>query len=86
MLHYSLTHIRWLLSLPGHNKYYSVALVRERTIPTKQPALPEYSNVYKTETKFHGLSPRTNYTYRATAACQRSDYQLFRIKGATLSA
>jgi hypothetical protein len=29
----------------------------------------------------HGLSPRANYTYRATAACRRSDYQLLRIEG-----
>jgi hypothetical protein len=31
----------------------------------------------------HGLSPRANYTDRATAACQRSDCQLLRIEGAT---
>jgi hypothetical protein len=28
-------------------------------------------------TKLHGLSPRANYTDRATAACWRSDCQLF---------
>jgi hypothetical protein len=33
--------------------------------------------------KLHGLSPRANYTDRATAACRRSDCQLVRIKGAT---
>jgi hypothetical protein len=33
--------------------------------------------------KLHGLSPRANYTDRATAACRRSDCQLLRIKGAT---
>jgi hypothetical protein len=27
--------------------------------------------------KLHGLSPRANYTDRATAACRRSDCQLF---------
>jgi hypothetical protein len=27
--------------------------------------------------KLHGLSPRANYTDRATAACRRSDWQLF---------
>jgi hypothetical protein len=37
------------------------------------------------ETKLHGLSPRVNYTDRATAACRRSDCQLLRIKGATWS-
>jgi hypothetical protein len=31
--------------------------------------------------KLHGLSPRANYTDRATAACRRSDCQLLRIKG-----
>jgi hypothetical protein len=36
--------------------------------------------------ELHGLSPRTNYTDRATAACQRSDCQLLRIEGATWSA
>jgi hypothetical protein len=38
------------------------------------------------KTKLHGLSPRANYTDRATAACQRSDCQLLRIEGATWSA
>jgi hypothetical protein len=36
--------------------------------------------------KLHGLSPRANYTDRATAACRRNDCQLLRIKGATWSA
>jgi hypothetical protein len=31
--------------------------------------------------KLHGLSPRANYTDRATAACRRSDYQLFADRG-----
>jgi hypothetical protein len=30
--------------------------------------------------KLHGLSPRANYTDRATAACRRSDCQLLRIE------
>jgi hypothetical protein len=34
----------------------------------------------------HGLSPRANYTDRATAACRRSDCQLLRIEDATWSA
>jgi hypothetical protein len=34
----------------------------------------------------HGLSPRANYTDRATTACRRSDCQLLRIKDATWSA
>jgi hypothetical protein len=37
----------------------------------------------KKKKKLHGLSPRANYTDRATAACRRSDCQLLRIKGAT---
>jgi hypothetical protein len=40
----------------------------------------------KTKKKLHGLSPRANYTDRATAACRRSDCQLLRIEGATWSA
>jgi hypothetical protein len=40
----------------------------------------------KTKTKLHGLSPRANYTDRATAACRRSDCQIVRIEGATWSA
>jgi hypothetical protein len=43
-----------------------------------------YSRSY--QNKLHGLSPRANYTDRATAACRRSVCQLFRIKGATWSA
>jgi hypothetical protein len=43
--------------------------------------------MYKNKTnKLHGLIPRANYTDRATAACQRSECQLLRIKGATWSA
>jgi hypothetical protein len=40
----------------------------------------------KTNNKLHGLSPRANYTHRATAACRRSDCQLLRIEDATWSA
>jgi hypothetical protein len=40
----------------------------------------------KTKKKLHGLSPRANYTDRATAACRRSDCQLLRIESATWSA
>jgi hypothetical protein len=39
----------------------------------------------QTNNKLHGLSPRANYTNRATAACRRSDCQLLRIRGATWS-
>jgi hypothetical protein len=34
----------------------------------------------KKKTKLHGLSPRANYTHRATAACRRSDCQLLLIE------
>jgi hypothetical protein len=40
----------------------------------------------QTKTKLHGLSPRANYTDRATAASRRSNCQLLRIEGATWSA
>jgi hypothetical protein len=45
----------------------------------------EYNSGAK-KTKLHGLSPRANYTDRATAACRGSDCQLLLIKGATWSA
>jgi hypothetical protein len=51
---------------------------------SKYQQLKEKSAVQKT--KLHGLSPRANYTDRATAACRRSDCQLLRIEGATWSA
>jgi hypothetical protein len=35
-----------------------------------------------TKKKLHGLSPRANYTDRATSACRRSDCQLVGIEGA----
>jgi hypothetical protein len=35
----------------------------------------------KLKKKLHGLSPRANYTDRATAACRRSDCQLFADRG-----
>jgi hypothetical protein len=38
------------------------------------------------KTKLHGLSPRANYTNRATAACRWNDYQLLWIEGPTWSA
>jgi hypothetical protein len=42
--------------------------------------------LYALEKKTPMLSPRANYTDRATAACRRSDCQLLRIEGATWSA
>jgi hypothetical protein len=42
--------------------------------------------IIKDEKKLHGLSPRANYTDRATAACRRSECQRLWIEGATWSA
>jgi hypothetical protein len=39
----------------------------------------------KQKNKLHGQSPRANYTDRATAACRRSDCQLLRIKGVSVT-
>jgi hypothetical protein len=62
-------------------------------IGTRPCDLPACSRVLQSTTlphvlgsikkKLRGLSPRANYTDRATAACRRSDCQLLRIKGAT---
>jgi hypothetical protein len=43
-------------------------------------------NIPALKKNLHGLSPRANYTDRATAACRRSVDQLLRIEGATWSA
>jgi hypothetical protein len=43
----------------------------------------EFAESTAKKTKLHGLSPRANYTDRATAACRRSDCQLVRIESAT---
>jgi hypothetical protein len=43
-------------------------------------------SIWEKKIKLHGLSPRANYTDRATAACRQSDCQLLRIEGATWSA
>jgi hypothetical protein len=61
-------------------KQVSFALLNEQT--------RHHTLTYVTggEGELHGLSPRVNYTDRATAACRRSDCQLVRIEGATWSA
>jgi hypothetical protein len=49
--------------------------------------LPEFQLWQNKQTnKLHGLSPRANYTDRATAACRRSDCQLLRKESAMWSA
>jgi hypothetical protein len=45
--------------------------------------IPAFRSNKKQTNKLHGLSPRANYTDRATAASRRCDCQLWRIKGAT---
>jgi hypothetical protein len=58
------------------------------TIKTKYGMIPhaKVQILIETKTKLHGLSPRPNYTDRATAACRRSDCELLRIKGSMWSA
>jgi hypothetical protein len=53
---------------------------------TRRKVTKLYMHLYNNKNKLHGLSPRANYTDRATAACRRTDCQLLRIKGATWSA
>jgi hypothetical protein len=58
-------------------------------VDTLQLLISCHRNRIRSETiklKLHGLSPRANYTDRATAACRRSDCQLLRIEGAKWSA
>jgi hypothetical protein len=69
-------------------------LQRGRTFEIKLPTpvtvssdnLPAGPRLYTKNNKLHGLSPRANYTDRATAASRRSGCQLLRIEGATWSA
>jgi hypothetical protein len=60
------------------------ATLREHTAPSASFAPLLTSLKGKITNKLHGLSPRANYTDRAT--CRRSDCQLLRIMGATWSA
>jgi hypothetical protein len=52
--------------------------------PVVHVVTPALSSI-ATKTTLRGLSPRANYTDRATAACRRSYCQLLRIEGATWS-
>jgi hypothetical protein len=65
-----------------HRRKRAVMLLARSELVTPQIEISKY----KTKTKLHGLSPRANYTDRATTACRRSDCQLLRIEGATWSA
>jgi hypothetical protein len=80
-----------LLSLPSFNSYpFLIAPWPESASKPYPPSdrrlwaklVPTFCELKK----FYGLSPRANYTDRATAACRRSDCQLLRIEGATWSA
>jgi hypothetical protein len=57
----------------------------ESVRPGSFPCLFLRRKIWKKK-KLQGLSPRANYTDRATAACRRSNCQLVRIEGATWSA
>jgi hypothetical protein len=59
-------------------------LTEDEAFCTQLMAVVSLGNVTlctKTKLKLHGLSPRANYTNRATAACRRSDCQFFADTG-----
>jgi hypothetical protein len=69
--------------------HYDVSLFQQKMENRKLPLTPRFGRIWncaKNCIKLHGLSPRANYTDRATAACRRSDCQLLRIEGTTWSA
>jgi hypothetical protein len=72
------TYISQHLALPDTS-------IQHNCISFKQ-IIPQIHTSQSRFKKFHGLSPRANYTDRATAACRRSDCQLVRIEGVTWSA
>jgi hypothetical protein len=88
--------IKTEIEKPGHTvtnnlniKQYRTKLPFSTFFVELKPARNNDINVeYKQNktNKLHGLSPRANYTDRATAACRRSYCQILRIKGATWSA
>jgi hypothetical protein len=51
-----------------------------------RPTYKTWHTLGRHKKNLHGLSPRANYTDRATATSRRSDCQLLRIEGATWSA
>jgi hypothetical protein len=72
---------------PTGSNYDEVKKLEDRwTKLTKNSPAYKTCVIILSEKKLHGLSPRANYTDRATAACRRSDCQLLRIEGATWSA
>jgi hypothetical protein len=71
-----------LYSVPQKLVNHNSSLVWTGMFRFKPESLYIYIYIY-IKTKLHGLSPRANYTDRATAACRPSDCQLLRIEGAT---
>jgi hypothetical protein len=68
-------------TLPLVCSYLNVGALAKTSLQASDPATKKIQT-----NKLHGLSPRANYTDRATAVCRRSDCQLLRIEGATWSA
>jgi hypothetical protein len=70
--------------------YYVYSPTPDSLLNTIQECFPiwtsRHSETKQQTNKLHGLSPRANYTDRATAACRRSDCQILRIEGAMWSA
>jgi hypothetical protein len=60
------------------------AVLKFRNFVTRRTKF--FFQLIRSKKKLQGLSPRANYTDRATGACRRSDCQLLRIEGATWSA
>jgi hypothetical protein len=73
----------WLIAMP---KQKPADRITEFSLQQITLISDEIIHSKKKKTKLHSLSPRENYTDRATAACRRSDCQLVRIEGATWSA
>jgi hypothetical protein len=72
-----------ILGFLDWSRYFHVApqlYLRGWVDPLPDPVLRKSDSAGKREhkKKLHGLSPRANYTDRATAACRRSDCQLLR--------
>jgi hypothetical protein len=74
-----LGHVERMSEERGVKQIYKWKLIASRSV--------ERQNIgWIKKKQLHGLSPRANYTDRATAACRRSDCQLVRIEDATWSA
>jgi hypothetical protein len=54
------------------NDVNTVCIYKEVTCSSEMLVDFQWAKTKKTETKLCGLSPRVNYTDRATAACRRS--------------